>query len=561
MNELFTAVNPTERSVFQHYEIERRPGDGKLCELGRGAMGITYKAIDTNLRVPVALKIIAHDLLPDARARARFLREARAAAQLRHTNVAAVYHLGQEADAVFYTMEFIEGETVESLVRRLGPLEAPPALRIAGQVARALQAAHARGLLHRDLKPSNLMVTREHENDDELLVKVIDFGLVKPLEMSEDEGTAAVSMSRGMFLGTPLYASPEQCAQEETLDGRADLYSLGATLWFLLVGDPPFRGTARTVIAQHLSKPPPFELISDQPPTVVELLRALLAKDPADRLADAATLRAQITAILRDLERTDSHHRGSRSVGAQATAIAAPPVLPGAAVPPPLPPLSAEPAGFSLAALLRQRGKIPPSETRLLLFLLAALVDDAIADAWPVQLSPAGIHVRFPSDGEGTVAADARALLAAPLEDWPPFDLEIAPASADQDRGDGLGDPARVEALANTLLRGFAALAYELLSGSAPAASASGGFRPLAELPEASNALIREALDPAVAPAYPSAAAFAIALAASLARAQAAGSGLLPPAGVAAPAGAAPSPEGAGDLKKDVRGWLARIFG
>ena len=535
----------TERSIFQHYEIERRPGDGKLHELGRGAMGITYKAIDTNLRVPVALKIIAHDLLPDARARTRFLREARAAAQLRHTNVAAVYHLGQEADAVFYTMEFIEGETVEALVRRDGPVEAPPALRITGQVARALQAAHARGLLHRDLKPSNLMVTREHEGDDELLVKVIDFGLVKPLELSEDDsGSAGVSISRGMFLGTPLYASPEQCGQEETLDGRADLYSLGATLWFLLVGDPPFRGTARTVIAQHLSKPPPFEMVQDQPPVVVDLLRSLLAKDPADRPADAASLRARITEILRELERAALQTSVS---GGHPPARAAAPVVAGA-MPPPLPPLPPPPAGFDLAQLLRQRGKLPPSETRLLLFLLAALVDDAIADGWPVRLTPAGVQVLIPADGAGET--DAQALLSTPLEDWPPFELEIAPASAGQRPGDGLGDPAHVEELANTLLRGFAALAYELLSGAPPAFSAAGP-RPLDDLPEASNTLLRDALQPQGLPSYPSAAAFAIALAASLTRA---------PAPVLGPPPTLPPAPDVAEKKSD-KGWFSRLFG
>lgn len=173
-----------DRLTYQHYEIARRP-DGTPWELGRGAMGITYKALDSNLHVPVALKVISAELLPDARARARFLREARAAAQLRHNHVAAVYHLGQEADGVFYTMEFIEGETLEALVRREGPLPTAYAVNLIEQASRALQAAHARGLLHRDLKPSNLMVAREVDGSP--LVKVIDFGLVKPLEPDEGE--------------------------------------------------------------------------------------------------------------------------------------------------------------------------------------------------------------------------------------------------------------------------------------------------------------------------------------------------------------------------------------
>src|SRR5437870_143831 len=149
--------------AFDHYQILKRD-DGSLFELGRGAMGITYKAFDTNLRCNVALKVINTACLDSDVARQRFVREARAAAQLRHRNVASVFHLGIEGDAYFYAMEFIDGETVESLIRREGPLDPMLALRIATQVARALNAAQKHALVHRDIKPSNLMLVREDED-------------------------------------------------------------------------------------------------------------------------------------------------------------------------------------------------------------------------------------------------------------------------------------------------------------------------------------------------------------------------------------------------------------
>src|SRR5882757_9061037 len=164
-----------EIAVFDHYEVLTRD-DGSLFELGRGAMGITYKAFDTSLRIPVALKVINATYLNSEVARQRFVREARSAARLRHRNVASVFHLGTESDTWFYAMEYIDGETVEALIKRQGPLAPLMALTITAQVARALNAAAAQGLVHRDIKPANLMLVRE---DDEIVAKVIDFGLAK----------------------------------------------------------------------------------------------------------------------------------------------------------------------------------------------------------------------------------------------------------------------------------------------------------------------------------------------------------------------------------------------
>src|SRR5438874_5271686 len=248
--------------VFDHYEVLRRD-DGSLFELGRGAMGITYKAFDTNLRCHVALKVINATYLNSEVARQRFVREARSAAQLRHRHVASVFHLGTEGDTWFYAMEFIDGETLDGLIKQQGPLTPVLALTITGQVARALNAAAQHGLVHRDIKPSNLMLVKE---DEELVAKVIDFGLAKTSFATEgDEGAATLSM--GGFVGTPHFASPEQLEEKE-IDVRSDIYSLGVTLWYMLAGEAPFAGSMAQVMSQHLTKPPPFEKLEKAPPLV-----------------------------------------------------------------------------------------------------------------------------------------------------------------------------------------------------------------------------------------------------------------------------------------------------
>src|SRR5947207_631316 len=146
-----------EAERYQHYQVLRRE-DSSLWELGRGAMGITYKAYDTNLRCPVALKVINNAYLTDDLARQRFLREARAAAALRHQNVASVFHLGTDHESYFYAMEFIDGETVDAYMKRNGALGPLQALDITLQVSRALGAAVKQQVVHRDLKPANLML-------------------------------------------------------------------------------------------------------------------------------------------------------------------------------------------------------------------------------------------------------------------------------------------------------------------------------------------------------------------------------------------------------------------
>jgi len=250
---------------FGHYELVTGE-DGKALELGRGAMGVTYKAFDVDLRCPVTLKVISERYLGDELARLRFLREARAAARLRHSNVASVLHLGRTGNGYFYAMEFVEGETLENLIKRSGRLDVKLALEIATQVAAGLAAVHEQQLVHRDIKPSNIMVKLKEEGG--VTAKIIDLGLAKTLDESASE--AGIS-SPGVFVGTPEFASPEQFAGIQ-VDIRSDLYSLGVTLWDVLTGSTPFRGTPGEVMSQHQRTPLPLVLLESTPQPVVVLL-------------------------------------------------------------------------------------------------------------------------------------------------------------------------------------------------------------------------------------------------------------------------------------------------
>src|SRR5208283_3042759 len=238
------AVKPTSEQPVQRYEhFELVTGeDGKPVELGRGAMGVTYKAFDINLRCPVTLKVISERYLGDESARLRFLREARVAAGVRHHNVASVLHLGRTGQNYFYAMEFVEGETLESLIKRSGRLDEKLALEIVTQVAAGLAAVHKQNLVHRDIKPSNIMVSLEEGGA--VTAKIIDLGLAKTL--SEPGAQTAIS-TPGAFAGTPEFASPEQFAGVG-VDIRSDLYSLGVTLWEMLTGQAPFRGSPAEVM-------------------------------------------------------------------------------------------------------------------------------------------------------------------------------------------------------------------------------------------------------------------------------------------------------------------------
>jgi serine/threonine protein kinase/Flp pilus assembly protein TadD len=280
---------PESGMRFGVYEIDCRE-DGRLFELGRGAMGVTYRATDTSLQRKVALKIIKVDIAArSADARERFMREARAAAALRHENIATVYQFGMrlETGQYFYAMELIEGETLEDRVRRAGPLDGRTTIKIAQQVTSALTAAEKHGLVHRDLKPANLMlVSSDGEtalvtNDTKLLVKIIDFGLAKAVHTRTDPK----SLTHDRFVGTPAFASPEQF-EHAALDVRSDIYSLGETLWFALTGKTPFAGhTLSEIHRAQKSNALPIEQLkaAHVPSRLRSLLESMLALEPASR--------------------------------------------------------------------------------------------------------------------------------------------------------------------------------------------------------------------------------------------------------------------------------------
>jgi serine/threonine protein kinase/Tfp pilus assembly protein PilF len=281
---------------FGVYEIERHP-DGSLYELGRGAVGVTYRAIDTSLQRKVALKIIKVGISrQSAEARERFMREARAAAGLRHENIATVFQFGirEETGQCFYAMELIEGETLDERVCRTGPLGVRITIDIAQQVTAALAAAEKHGLVHRDLKPANLMLVNADEEavaaslrrggdrkHEKALVKIIDFGLAKALNAPVDP----MSLTRDRFVGTPAFASPEQF-EHSAVDVRSDIYSLGETLWFALTGKTPFAGHSLQEIhrAQQSNAPPIEQLKAAHVPSRLRsLFKSMLAVEPASR--------------------------------------------------------------------------------------------------------------------------------------------------------------------------------------------------------------------------------------------------------------------------------------
>ena len=273
---------------YAHFEAETG-ADGFPIELGAGAMAITYRARDTVLNSFVALKVIDRKVAQNPGARSRFLREARAAANIRHPNVARVTYYGEQDGECFYAMELVEGETLEAHVRRDGPMPLGLALDVIEQAARALVAAEACGVVHRDIKPSNVML--ESDPTGALRIKLIDYGVAKVMG---PETQSDVEQTHAGFIGTPAFASPEQFAGAGQLpvDTRSDIYSLGVTLWYLLTGRTPFIGRTMEEIRARQTSDLPLEQLKrlHLPGRVIALLKSMLAADPNDRPQSAREL-------------------------------------------------------------------------------------------------------------------------------------------------------------------------------------------------------------------------------------------------------------------------------
>ncbi len=277
---------------YAHFEVELGV-DGFPFELGAGAMAITYRARDTVLNSVVALKVIDRGVAQNTGARSRFLREARAAANIHHPNVARVTYYGEQDGECFYAMELVEGETLEARIRRDGPMPLALALEVTEQAARALAAAEACGVVHRDIKPSNIML--ESDVSETLHVKLIDYGVAKVMGAAAESN---VEQTQAGFIGTPAFASPEQFAGagQMPIDTRSDIYSLGATLWYLLTGRTPFAGRTMEEIRTRQIGELPLEQLRGLhlPGQVVTLLKSMLAPEPKDRPQSARELLAAV---------------------------------------------------------------------------------------------------------------------------------------------------------------------------------------------------------------------------------------------------------------------------
>jgi eukaryotic-like serine/threonine-protein kinase len=242
-----------------------------------GGMGSVYRAVDESLGRHVAVKVLRRELAAEPAYLERFRREARASAALSHPGVAGVYDYGELGGSAFIVMELVEGETLAERIAARGRLPWPEAFAIGEQVARALAAAHAHGLVHRDVKPGNVMV------DAAARAKVTDFGIAK--------AAASAPLTRtGMVVGSANYVAPEQ-AQGDDVGPAADQYSLGCVLFEAVTGSPPYRGASAVAIAaQHVSAPVPDPRRPDLPVAAGDLIRRALAKSPEDRFTSAAAM-------------------------------------------------------------------------------------------------------------------------------------------------------------------------------------------------------------------------------------------------------------------------------
>jgi eukaryotic-like serine/threonine-protein kinase len=266
--------DPLAGKTFGNYEI--------LGELGHGGMGIVYKANDKTAQRVVALKILAPEFAEDPLFAERFEPEAQAAANITHPNIITIYAVGRHDDALFIAREYVDGQTLSALERERGRFEPLEALRIVRQVSAALSEAHAEGIVHRDIKPQNIMVdTAGH-------VEVLDFVMAR-LREGHAGGLPA--------MGTPLYMSPEQ-AQDQPVDGRGDIFSLGVVLYEMLAGHPPFQGDNPAALAYQIVYKPLPELPGDTTPAIVQLLNKMTAKNPDDRYPSAAALNEALDGLL-----------------------------------------------------------------------------------------------------------------------------------------------------------------------------------------------------------------------------------------------------------------------
>ncbi|MGH7226846.1 MAG: serine/threonine-protein kinase, partial [Gemmataceae bacterium] len=261
-------------------ELANNPQYEILRELGRGGMGVVYLAKNKLMDRLEVLKVVNKALIDHPAAVERFLREIRSAAKLSHANVVGAYSAVQQGELLAFAMEYIEGQDLASLVKSQGPLPVPHACFYVQQVAWGLQHAFEKQMVHRDIKPQNLILAREGKKH---IVKVLDFGLAKVMrERTEDTGLTG----EGKMLGTPDYIAPEQTLDAARADIRADIYSLGCTLYYLLSGHPPFSANSlgAVLMAHQMQEAKPLNLVRPEvPEELAAVVRKMMAKLPAKR--------------------------------------------------------------------------------------------------------------------------------------------------------------------------------------------------------------------------------------------------------------------------------------
>ncbi|MFN7801601.1 serine/threonine-protein kinase, partial [Gemmatimonas sp.] len=266
-----------EQALSAAYELDQ--------EIGRGGMGIVYRARDRRLKRHVAIKLLPPELSFRRDVRSRFLREAETAAQLSHPNIVPIYSVDEVGNLVFFVMACIDGDNLATLVQKRGPLPVDSVRRWLGEVADALSYAHSRGVVHRDIKPDNILLDGI---DGRALVT--DFGIARA---ATDSGETSRLTATGMAIGTPAYMSPEQASGDRDLDARSDLYSLGIVAYQMLCGEPPFvGGTTPALLVKHLAEAPvPIQQRrADAPPDLAAIVMRLLEKNPDHRFQQATEL-------------------------------------------------------------------------------------------------------------------------------------------------------------------------------------------------------------------------------------------------------------------------------